>query len=131
MVGARIINQAFEEEFKSTKEKIVLLPTCMRRKSAADCKAQKDGLNMICSACSQECNINQINQIAQEEDFRVVMISHSSDFSKFLEKWQNQDEIELVEVACVLNLLLGGYEMKRVSIPVQCVLLDYCGCENH
>ena len=36
-----------------------------------------------------------------------------------------------IEVACVLNLLEGGYAMKNLELPAQCVFLDYCGCINH
>ncbi|NJK98458.1 MAG: DUF116 domain-containing protein [Bacteroidales bacterium] len=34
-------------------------------------------------------------------------------------------------MACVLNLLKGGYEMQKLNIPSQCVFLDYCGCQKH
>jgi hypothetical protein len=34
-------------------------------------------------------------------------------------------------VACLLNILAGGYEMRARRIPSQCVLLDYPGCEKH
>jgi uncharacterized protein len=36
-----------------------------------------------------------------------------------------------VGVTCILNLLTGGYEMKRLNIASQCVFLDYCGCKKH
>jgi hypothetical protein len=48
-----------------------------------------------------------------------------------LAHWANQKDTALVGVACVLNLLTGGYEMKRLNIQSQCVFLDYCSCKNH
>jgi hypothetical protein len=61
----------------------------------------------------------------------VYVIPHSSDFTKWLERWKDTREVGVVGVACVLNLFTGGYEMKDLNIPSQCVLLDYCGCQNH
>jgi hypothetical protein len=37
----------------------------------------------------------------------------------------------LVAVACLLNLVPGGYEMRELGLNAQCVLLDYCGCIKH
>ncbi|MBK7029286.1 MAG: DUF116 domain-containing protein [Bacteroidales bacterium] len=61
----------------------------------------------------------------------TYIIPHSSDFTRFLEKWQNQPDTSLIGVACILNLLTGGYEMKNLNISSQCIFLDYCGCKKH
>jgi len=61
----------------------------------------------------------------------TVLIRHSSDFSRWLKPWANQNSTGLIGTACVLNLLDGGYEMKNLNIPSQCVFLDYCGCNKH
>jgi hypothetical protein len=37
----------------------------------------------------------------------------------------------VVGVACVLNLISGGWLLDGMGISAQCVLLDYCGCKNH
>ncbi len=37
----------------------------------------------------------------------------------------------IVGIACVLNLISGGWRLNDIVIPAQCVLLDYCGCKNH
>jgi uncharacterized protein len=62
---------------------------------------------------------------------KCYLIPHSSDFSRFLKKWENNTDTALVGVTCILNLLTGGYEMKRLNIASQCVFLDYCGCKKH
>jgi uncharacterized protein len=36
-----------------------------------------------------------------------------------------------VGVACVLNLIQGGYEMQSLGIPSQCVFLNSCSCKQH
>lgn len=65
------------------------------------------------------------------ENTEVYLISHSSSFSEILKKWENKPEYGLVGVACVLNLITGGYEMKNLGIASQCVFLDGCGCKKH
>ena len=66
-----------------------------------------------------------------KQGITAYLIPHSSDFSRFLVKWKDNRDTSLIGVACVLNLIAGGYEMKRLNIPSQCVFLDYCGCKKH
>jgi hypothetical protein len=131
MVGAEILNRAFREEFLQTPRKAVLLPACMRAEPAAECQALKVGLDMICMGCTPTCRIRQFNRLGREIGFEVYIVSHSSDFTKWLERWRDTREFGVIGVACILNLFTGGYEMKDLNIPSQCVLLDYCGCQNH
>jgi hypothetical protein len=67
----------------------------------------------------------------KKDGITSYLIPHSSDFSKFLVKWKDCPDTSLIGVACVLNLITGGYEMKRLNISSQCVFLDYCGCKKH
>jgi uncharacterized protein len=39
--------------------------------------------------------------------------------------------VGVAAVACMLNILPGGYEMRARRIASQCVPLDYPGCEKH
>jgi hypothetical protein len=59
------------------------------------------------------------------------MVPHSSGFSRWLERWQHEPDTGVVAVACLLNILPGGYEMRARRIPSQCVPLDYPGCDKH
>jgi hypothetical protein len=131
MVGAEILNRALRADFLRTPRKAVLLPTCMRSRSAVECRARKEGFDISCTGCSSNCRINQLTRLGKRMGFDVFMIPHSSVFSKWLERWRDTREVGVVGVACVLNLFTGGYEMKDLNIPSQCVLLDYCGCQNH
>jgi len=36
-----------------------------------------------------------------------------------------------IGITCILNLLAGGYEIKRLNISVQCIFLDYCAYKKH
>jgi uncharacterized protein len=131
MFAAEILNRGFKKDFTKTKKKVLLLPTCMRTQPATGCKAKSDGKEKVCAACSMECNIGKVSTEMGKEDVISYLIPHSSDFSKFLVKWKDSADTGLIGVACLLNLITGGYEMKRLNISSQCVFLDYCGCKKH
>jgi hypothetical protein len=40
-------------------------------------------------------------------------------------------EVGVTAVACLLNILPGGYEMRSRRIAAQCIPLDYPGCHKH
>ncbi len=131
MVGAEIMNRAFRNQFTGTKYKTVLVPACMRIKSEDECRMMKNGLDQICTGCTKNCNINKVTSLGKKEGFDVYIVPHSSSFSIWLKKWAGNDDIGIVAVACPLNLVAGGLEIKDLGIKAQCVLLDYCGCKNH
>lgn len=131
MIGAEIMNEALRPEYLKTNNKVVLLPTCMRGVTDKECKATHSGLVRECIGCRIDCNIGMIKQILKKETQALFLVPHSSDFSRFLKKWQGQKDTALVGVACVPNLIMGGYEMQSLGIPSQCVFLNYCGCQKH
>jgi uncharacterized protein len=61
----------------------------------------------------------------------VYLVPHTTGFSRWLARWQNQREVGVVAVACISNILAGGFEMRARSIASQCVLLDFPGCQKH
>jgi hypothetical protein len=131
MVGAELLNRAFKQKYELTKKRALLLPACMREKSAELCKAKKMGLDLLCTGCSDTCKINNIKKKVKKYECETYIIPHSSDFSNWLKKWENTTEIGVIGVACPLNLMQGRLELRALNIPSQCVLLDYCGCKNH
>lgn len=131
MVGAELMNRGFRSNFIKTGKKSILVPACMRHKNEKECKAVINNFDMTCTGCSKECRINRLNKLGKEKNFSVHMIPHSSDFTKWLRTWAAGTNIGVIGVACPLNLITGGLELKSLDIPAQCVLLDYCGCNNH
>lgn len=131
MFGAELLNRELEQDFRKTIKKVLLLPTCMRTEPGSGCKATENKFGLICKQCNSNCNIGKKAKLMAEKEIQTYLIPHSSQFSKFLVKWQNQPETGLIGVACILNLLTGGYEMKRLEIASQCVFLDFCGCKKH
>ncbi|HPR30771.1 MAG TPA: DUF116 domain-containing protein [Prolixibacteraceae bacterium] len=126
MVGAEIMNQAQRQAFLNTRKKIVLLPTCLASRS--DCPTKHGSACLHCTAgCSLSKTIGELQKIGIE----TVTIHHNSDYAKRLKPWANQSHTGIVGTACVLNLLSGGYEMKKRNIPSQCAYLDFSGCKRH
>lgn len=129
MVGASIMNQNLKEDFIRTENKILMLPTCMCKNDK--CKAEYNGDALKCAHCTPDCNVHIISVDMKKEGIETILIKHSSDLKETIKPWANQNKTGLIGTACILNLLQGGFGMKRLSIPTQCVFLDYCGCKNH
>lgn len=122
------MNRAFREDFLNTKRKLLLLPACMR-KAGSNCKAIKTEMGYSCAGCRQDCRVNELNNWSKHNNLQVFIIPHQSD--AFSNKKIKSGEIGIIGVACVLNLLDGGWKAKDINFVPQCVLLDYCGCKNH
>lgn len=129
MVGAEIMNRAFKKDFDDRPRKALLLPGCMRI-SQSICKADETNLGLKCIRCSKNCNVNRLTEMGDEYRFEVYIILHeSSAFSKSSKKDRN--ELGIIGVACIPNLIAGGWKSESFGIPAQCVLLDYSSCQNH
>ena len=131
MFDADVLNRCMKEGFRNMPNKAVLLPSCMRRPPATGCLAKHDGKELVCMQCNRDCNVGIIATVMKKHKVKSYLIPHSSGFSKFLSKWENNSDTGLVGVTCILNLLTGGYEMKRLNISSQCIFLDYCACKKH
>ncbi|KNF07620.1 hypothetical protein CLPU_14c00380 [Gottschalkia purinilytica] len=129
MVGAEIMNRVFREDFLKTKEKILLLPACMRFQSKRNCKAIENEEGQLCTGCTSKCKANHLIQMGRKHNFRVLIIPHES--TAFKNTKIEKNEKGIVGVACVLGLISGGWKAKELGFVPQCVLLDYCGCKNH
>jgi len=131
MVAAEVMNQGLYEDFHSRPRKVVLVPACMRGARADTCKAVTRGLDISCAGCDPECAVNRITRRMSREGIQVYMVPHSSGFSRWLERWQKDPSVGVAAVACMMNILAGGYEMRARSISSQCVPLDFPGCRKH
>lgn len=129
MVGAEIMNRAFREDFLRSEEKRLLLPVCMRFYSSKDCKATKSKEGYICSGCSEKCKVNYLTDLGRSHGIKVLIIPHES--AAFTREKIEKGKVGIIGIACVLNLISGGWKAKDLGFVPQCVLLDYCGCKNH
>lgn len=129
MVGAEIMNKAYRKKFLQSKEKRLLLPSCMRAKDESSCKAIKTEEGYICAHCTKSCNVNKYDKLGTKYDFQVYIIPHQSNITikrKFV-----YGDIGIIGVACVLDLISGGLKARSLGFVPQCVFLDYCGCKSH
>ncbi len=131
MVAAEVMNDGLREDFVSKPRKVLLVPTCMRGAKKDQCKAVVRGLDIRCAACDPACAVNRITRRMRSEGVQVYMVPHATGFSRWLERWQDDPNVGVAAVACMLNILPGGYEMRARRIASQCVPLDYPGCEKH
>jgi hypothetical protein len=132
MVGAEIMNRAFRDAFVRTKHKAVILPACMRFYPKPQCKAHSNGLSCECAECTPQCRVNQMVKMGRKHGFSVHLVPHeSSVFSGDAGKKLIGEGVGIVGVACVSNLVSGGWKAKGLGLPPQCVLLDHCGCRKH
>jgi hypothetical protein len=132
MVGAEIMNRAFREDFLKTKSKAVILPACMRYYTKPQCKARSDGLACVCAECTPQCRVNQLTKMGRKFGFSVHLVPHeSSVFTGDSGKKLIGNGTGIVGIACVSNLVAGGWKAKGLGLPPQCVLLDHCGCRKH
>lgn len=130
MVGAEILNRAFRKEFTACEKRTVLLPGCMRARSAEECEGVVSKKGITCSGCEPSCRVNQLREMGIRNNFDVMVIPHSTD----LAQWKvtpGESPTAVVGVACLAVLVQGGWELKRNNVPAQCVLLNECGCKKH
>jgi len=131
MVAAEVMNRGLRADFDRTPHKAVLVPACLRGAHAANCRAHVEGVDMTCAACDPGCTVNRITRRMRSLGAAVYLVPHSTGFSRWLERWQGAPEFGVIAVACLLNILPGGYEMRARGIASQCVPLDYPGCHKH
>lgn len=131
MVAAEIMNRGLRDDFTLTSHKVVLMPACMRGEYASLCQARTSGVDIQCAACSPDCAVNRMTRRMRTLGAKVYLVPHASGFSRWLDRWQRESNTGVVAVACLLNILPGGYEMRARRIPSQCVPLDFPGCRKH
>jgi hypothetical protein len=131
MVAAEVMNDGLREQFLFRPRKVLLVPTCMRGTRADQCKAVARDQGIRCAGCDPACGINRITRRMRTAGVQVFMVPHASGFSRWLERWQREPGVGVAAVACMLNILPGGYEMRARGIASQCVPLDFPGCKKH
>lgn len=132
MIATEIINRSQKEAFDNADRKIVLLPDCMSMPVKGSCQSNGSGsMDIKCAGCSAQCRINIIQKKLEKYGMEVRLTSQKTSFTKLIHKYAELPGVAVVGVACVLNVLAGGYEMMSLGIPSQLVFLDFCSCSKH
>lgn len=129
MVGSEILNREYREQFIKAGRKLLLIPACMRVKQDSSCRAVKTDEGYCCMKCSGTCRVSELTSMGEKYNFKVLIIPHESD--AFRNRRGDEEETGIIGVACVLNLISGGWKARKLGFAPQCVLLDYCGCKKH
>lgn len=130
MVGAQLLNEAYQKEFSHTEKRVIFLPGCMTAHEKGKCQIKESYGAYKCQGCTKDCSVNQIQQIASLFQAETVILYHESSLNR-QKVTKEQGKVGVIGVACVLNLVSGGFKAKRLGYVPQCVLLDYCGCSQH
>ncbi len=118
MLGAEIMNRAFRERFLNASKKAVLIPACMRLLPDDECKGRKDENGFHCMGCTAGCNVFELMKVGKEHGFLVEVVSHESSISaNRTEHPVLNSDTGIVGVACVLNLISGGWLLDSMGIP--------------
>jgi hypothetical protein len=128
MLGSEILNRAYRQTFLESPRKIVILPPCMRAQPEEKCKAVMTKYGEHCSSCTSSCRIHQVTKLGEKLGFDVFIIP---DELRVFGDSGGKGGLGVVGVSCVLTNWTGGWDMDRLGIPAQGVLLDYVGCKYH
>ncbi|MBE0661907.1 MAG: DUF116 domain-containing protein [Bacteroidales bacterium] len=130
MLAAEVMNESSFENFMKTRRKVLLLPPCMRGSAAAGCKATVNSPEGDkCKACNENCAINRYRKLGQQHGFEVFIMHHASRPPDWL-KDNTNGQTAVVGVACLTNLVSGGWTLQELNIPAQCVVLNSSGCKH-
>lgn len=127
MICAEVMNIAYKEDFKLCRIKKIFVPSCMRQ-TDNECKAKESFNECTCMGCSEECNVNKLTKIIEQSNAKVYIIPHET---MLFNDGEKNNDIGIIGIACVTNLVSGGWKALRLGFKPQCVLLDYCGCAQH
>lgn len=130
MLGSEILNRSLRASFLETKKRIVILPPCMKAKSEDECKAVMTPYGERCANCTPGCHVNQVTRLGEKQGFEVLVMP--DELKTFAGSGSGHSPgLGVVGVSCALTNTPGGWEMKRLGVPAQGLLLDYCGCIWH
>ncbi len=74
--------------------------------------------------------IHLLKELMRKYKCDVQIVEHGSDLTTESTQLADQN-LGIIGVACSLQLLEGGWMLKKMGIPAQCVVLNYSGCCHH
>ncbi len=122
-------NMVHAEEFKKSKEKILLIPHCCRKYMDSRCKARFDTKfsSYFCSHCSANCPANKATKLGESKGYKVFILPGGSCIKKILEKVNCE---AVLGIACPEELKLGIMFVRSKNKIVKGIPLTKNGCSN-
>jgi len=129
LVDMQAVNLMERGRFLETKKRALFLPHCSRKFMDSRCKAVFDPTipSYECSHCSQDCLVNQADNLAKKKGYDVFVLPGGSCITKIL-KTRNYEGV--VGVACGEELKLSGDILGGVRVTGQAIPLIKNGCAN-
>jgi hypothetical protein len=132
MVGTEILSRAYREAFLATHRKILIVPSCMKARPDGECQADPTPLGMRCAGCTADCHVYAVTRLGEERGVEVLILPEDlAVFRPGSGAGFKGASIGIIGVSCVLTNVDGGWKTRRLGVPAQGLLLDYCGCSYH
>jgi len=128
IVGAEIIGSLTLDEFNSAKECAIYLPKCMSSPEMW-CHKRWTTYGNLCMRCGIDCPACVISENVKDSGGGAYIVSHRTLTHTVWERKKGRTR-GIINVSCVPNLLTGALKGRRLGIPVQSAILDYCGCQH-
>jgi hypothetical protein len=122
-IGIDFYNKYYADKFSNTKNKILILPHCLRD---IKCPAKLGADGIECVFC-KKCPLGEIVKTAKENDYRIYIVPGST-FLKRILKENKPDGV--FGVACYRDLFYGMNYLSRKGIAPQGQALLKDGCIN-
>jgi uncharacterized protein len=129
LVDMQAVNLMERGKFLETKKRALFLPHCSRKYMDSRCKAVFDPNipTYQCSHCSNDCLVNQADNLAKKKGYDVFVLPGGSCITKIL---KNRNYEGVVGVACGEELKLSGDILGGTRITGQAIPLIKNGCAN-
>ena len=129
-VGAALLNKAYKDSFNKAPYHMLVLPACMKAGTNETCKVKQNNSLQRCKSCRTDCQIYQLKELMHKYKYDVRIVEHGSDLTTESTQLADQN-LGIIGVACSLQLLEGGWMLRKMGIPAQCVVLNFSGCHHH
>jgi hypothetical protein len=131
MLHIEVMNRVMQKGFFKAKNKVVILPHCLRDFRADDCQFEAGDVDYVCRGCTEECLINRTGSALKPYPGFHLYISIERDLEKvFNLARQCYEDVALLGVACVPELYQGMRLSRKMGIPAQGILLNYNRCRR-
>ncbi|XRO76075.1 DUF116 domain-containing protein [Methanocaldococcus sp. 28A] len=122
-VGIEFYNKYYEDKFKKTEKRVLILPHCLRD---TKCPAKLTPKGVECIFCNR-CKIGDIIKVAEEKGYKVYIVPGSTFLKRILKEVRPEG---VFGVACNRDLFYGMNSLSRKGIPSQGQPLLRDGCIN-